>query len=115
MRITASFAGPRASSKRLNVPALARVAPISVEVSGMNEDLEIVGTYFDSNNAYHSFIRWPQGKFKTFECPSAGAGRTDLGRGLRHERRSGDRGNVFRLKQCVSQLHSLAPGQVQNV
>jgi len=48
----------------------------AIEVSGMNEDLEIVGWYFDSNNAYRSFIRWPQGKLKKFGCPSAGAGGT---------------------------------------
>jgi len=48
----------------------------AVEVSGMNQDLEIAGWYFDSDYAYHSFIRWPQGKFKTFGCPSAAAGGT---------------------------------------
>jgi hypothetical protein len=32
----------------------------------------ITGSYQDANNAFHAFLRRPEGKFTTFEVPDAG-------------------------------------------
>lgn len=46
----------------------------TIEVHGMNQWLEIVGTVQDENTRYHGFVRSPFGKFTTFDCPGAGTG-----------------------------------------
>jgi len=42
--------------------------------SGLNQLGAIAGTYTDSNNLHHGFLRSPTGKFTTFEAPGAGTG-----------------------------------------
>ncbi len=38
---------------------------------GINQWGAVAGTYLDTNNVYHGFIRTPDGKFKTFQAPGA--------------------------------------------
>ncbi|MGB6112321.1 MAG: hypothetical protein WBG35_14440, partial [Acidobacteriaceae bacterium] len=40
--------------------------------SGLNQWGAIAGTYTDSNNVYHGFLRSPKGEFTTFDAPGAG-------------------------------------------
>jgi hypothetical protein len=42
--------------------------------SGLNQWGTIAGTYTDSNNVYHGFLRSPKGEFTTFNAPGAGTG-----------------------------------------
>jgi hypothetical protein len=42
--------------------------------SGFNQWGAIAGTYTDSNNVHHGFLRSPNGKFTTFDAPGAGTG-----------------------------------------
>jgi hypothetical protein len=42
--------------------------------SGLNGWGAIAGTYTDSNNVHHGFLRSPMGKFTTFDAPGAGNG-----------------------------------------
>jgi hypothetical protein len=41
---------------------------------GLNQWGAIAGTYTDSNNVHHSYLRSPNGKFTTFDAPGAGTG-----------------------------------------
>jgi hypothetical protein len=41
---------------------------------GLNQWGAIAGTYTDTNNVYHGYLRSPQGKFTTFDAPGAGGG-----------------------------------------
>src|ERR1700747_2548626 len=38
---------------------------------GINNGGVITGSYQDANNAFHGFLRSPDGKFTTFEAPGA--------------------------------------------
>jgi hypothetical protein len=40
--------------------------------SGLNQWGAIAGTYTDSNNVHHGFLRSPKGEFTTFDAPGAG-------------------------------------------
>jgi len=40
--------------------------------SGLNQWGAIAGTYTDSNNVHHGFLRSPNGEFTTFDAPGAG-------------------------------------------
>ncbi len=42
--------------------------------SGINASGAITGSYQDTNNAFHGFLRSPDGKFTTFEAPGADTG-----------------------------------------
>ena len=43
--------------------------------ASMDSAMDIVGTYFDSNGAYHGFLRYPDGKFAPpIDDPNAGTG-----------------------------------------
>jgi hypothetical protein len=42
--------------------------------SGINAWGAITGSYQDTNNAFHGFLRSPEGKFTTFEAPGANTG-----------------------------------------
>jgi hypothetical protein len=42
--------------------------------SGLNQWGAIAGTYTDSNNVYHGFLRSPIGEFTNFNAPAAGTG-----------------------------------------
>lgn len=42
--------------------------------SGLNQWGAIAGTYADSNNVQHGFLRSPKGEFTTFDAPGAGTG-----------------------------------------
>jgi hypothetical protein len=39
----------------------------------INASGAIAGTYTDSNNVFHGYLRSPQGSFTTFEAPGAGS------------------------------------------
>ena len=60
---------------KFDIPGMGRGAGQgAVAVWGMAPDREIAGGYYDANNSYHGFLRKPNGKITTFECPWAGAG-----------------------------------------
>jgi hypothetical protein len=40
---------------------------------GLNQWGAIAGTYTDTNNVYHGYLRSPQGKFTKFDVPAAGS------------------------------------------
>ena len=62
---------------KFDVPGMGKGAGQgAVAVWGMAPDREIAGGYYDANNSYHGFLRKPNGKITTFECPGAGAGGT---------------------------------------
>ena len=42
--------------------------------SGINASGAITGSYQDTNDTYHGFLRSPEGKFTTFEAPGADTG-----------------------------------------
>ena len=39
--------------------------------SGLNQWGAVTGLYYDSNNAFHGYVRYPNGSFSTFEAPGA--------------------------------------------
>ena len=43
-----------------------------VVTTGITPNRTIAGTYIDTNNVYHGYIRTPDGGITTFDAPSAG-------------------------------------------
>jgi hypothetical protein len=41
--------------------------------SGLNQWGAVTGLYYDANNAFHGYVRRPNGSFSTFEAPGADA------------------------------------------
>jgi predicted membrane protein len=73
-----STAWPQAQSKptiiRFDVPGAGTAAGQGTIPNGITSAGGITGWYLDANNAYHGFLRTPDGSITTFDAPGAGTG-----------------------------------------